>query len=745
MKGANKLINDTSYKEFVDEYNKYMSLVSDKSASIIHYLNQAIIANLIMKLNTDYIIDNGHIKVLKNGRIMEGSTYSNGLHQAIEAKEKIRMEDRTPDTISSSTVTQKDFYQRYDLFSGMTGTSSESIFKEIFAKQTVFIPKHAFYSYYSKRKVVGAKEPIGVEKKDIKFALSVDEKLHLIMNSVLESLNNNPKQPILLVVSDYNEIKMLATLLKEKGISFSVLDATTSKEDEALIIARAGIPGAVTISTEMAGRGTDIKIGGDRDTIIDIATSRHIRNLEKKQKQVLNFSQIEKEYLRKKVTTALENSPSIRLWSSKDEDEIRNKLETIGLKVISSGFFKVDRIDRQLEGRTGRNGISGVCERFACPDDLKRIGLSSINMKDSIIDYLGRFKKKVDGSLDIDDPSYKTIAERITFMQNNNEGYIRETIKNTQKVDEYATSLVERYRDQRRKVLCESLNMFELVDNMIERSTDGILASYVLSKEINQDILLEPLNKKEIDINIELICLEIKQTLGITIDPSVIEKSNINFIEFRDAIVRTAKERLKEFNIDDLKRMLLIQNDYMISNVPELLEHSLSVRNLTSLALGQEEKVNYNAEMDFDNSRKKLSIESCKQGLKKVMGIPFSIDEFKEFEKRRKNLFEYVVKKSNDELVSYEVSEPVHEENPLGLLDKMNSIRDKVQRRNRSKIENIERKSHSYTMEEINGLYSNLEVRPMKFIKAMTGNGKVYNKLVIVRNPKKINEEAAIK
>ncbi len=741
MKGANKLINDTNYPEFIENYNNYMSLISLKSAKLIHYFNQTIIANLIMEKDKDYVIDSGKIKVLKNGRIMEGSTYSNGLHQALEIKEGIDKEFRTKENVSNSTITQKDFYQRYDMFSGMTGTSSESVFKEIFLKDTVSIPKHAFYSFYSDRKTTN-REPIGIEKKDVVFSNQLEDKLNLIVNSVIESVNSFPKQPVLLVVSDVNEIKLLAQRLKEKNIKFNILDATTSKEDEALIIAQAGVSGSVTISTEMAGRGTDIKIGGDRDTIIDIATSRHIRNLEKKQGKTLIFSEIEKDYLRSKVENALINSEKIKLWSKNDEEKLRHELETVGLKVISSGFFNVNRIDRQLEGRTGRNGISGVCERYACVDDLKRIGLDSIDFKDSVTEYFNRFSRKFDGSLDIDSSSYKKILDRIDMMQKNNEGNIKELIKETQKVDNYATNLVERYRDQRRKILTDSTDLRKLTFEMIEKATDGVLSSYT-SGEINKNNLLIPLNKKVIDINIEMICLEIKEILGITIDSSVIEKSNINFFEFRDAIIRTAKERIKEFNNDDLRRALLNQNDYMISSVPELLEHSLAVRRLSSLVTGLEGQVDYRAEMDFDSSRRKLSIESCKQGLKSVIGIPFSVSEFKAFEKRKKMIFDSSISKVKDVQGTLPKK---HEENNLGLLDKMRSIREKVDIKNKRKIENIEKEIENKGINkvDISDLYSKLDVRPMMFVKTMTSDGKEYKNLILVKNFKNFEKGITI-
>ena len=187
MMGASKILSDENYPDFIDDYNRYLSSVNSESSVLIHYFRQAVTAHLLMKNNENYLVENGKVKTLKNGRVQEGSTYSNGLHQAIEIKEKIPQENRTKETTAAATITQKDFYSRYDMFSGMTGTSSKSVFQEIFGKATVEIPKHAFYSFFSRRKKENAKEPIGVSQKRIEFSLELDEKIKLIVNSIIRS------------------------------------------------------------------------------------------------------------------------------------------------------------------------------------------------------------------------------------------------------------------------------------------------------------------------------------------------------------------------------------------------------------------------------------------------------------------------------------------------------------------------------------------------------------------------------
>lgn len=743
MKGANRILSDKNYPDFINDYNMYLSAVSSESATLLHYFQQAVIANLLMEKGKDYIVEDGVVKTLKNGRIQSGSSYSNGLHQALEIKENIPFEKRTKESTASSTITQKDYYSRYDMFSGMTGTSSKEVFGEIFGKSTVEIPRHSFYSFYGRRKKSDAKEPIGVENKDTKFALTLEDKINLIVNSITESLNSNPKQPILLVVSDVNEIKLLQRVLQEKGILFNTLTATTPKEDEALIIARAGLPGMVTISTEMAGRGTDIKIGGDRETIIDIATERHIRQLEKKVKHPLQFSSVEKEFLRNKVEQALISSKTVNLWTKEDEKNRRDMMEKTGLKVISSGFFKMTRIDRQLEGRTGRNGLSGVCERFATPDDLKRLGISSFNMKDSIVDFFKKFKRNIDGSLDLDKKSYELALSKVLAMQKNIESQIKERIKNTQKLDSYATKAVEEYRDQRRRIICDSVDKQPLIESIIEEATDGIISSYIEDRELTKEDLTKRISSSDLNVNINGISLEVKQYLGITFDPNIVSKSNINLLELRDAIIRTAKARFTELKDVNTKNALLTRNDYMISNIPEVLEHSFTVRNLTSMSMGMEGQADYEANMEFANSKRRLQIEASKEGAKKLLGIPLSIEEFKSLEAIKKNLFEIKVDKSKEKEKEFEVTKTKYNENNVGVIARLKAIKAKIDERNQRQLQKIE---HDIDKAEKKGnpidikeLYSRLDVRPMKFIEVMV-DGKNVSKLVLVRERKQLTE-----
>lgn len=746
LQGANKILNDDNYPEFIDNYNRYLSLVSSESSIMVHYFNQAVVANLMMKQGEDYIVEDGRVKTLKNGRVQEGSTYSNGLHQAIEIKENIPSGNRTKETTALATVTQKDFYSRYDMFSGMTGTSSKKVFSEIFGKETLELPKHAFYSFYGNRKVPGAKEPNGVLKNDTQFTLNVDDKINLIVNSIKQSQSVSPKQPVLLVVSNVDEIEKLSAALEASGIAFNVLYATDSKENEALKIAKAGLPGAVTISTEMAGRGTDIRVGGDRDTIIDIATERFIRAVEKKNGVVLNLSVAEKEAVREKVEKSLMASAKHTLWTKEQELNQKNALENTGLKVISSGYFKMSRIDRQLEGRTGRNGISGVCERFACPDDIKAIGVTSFNGKDSVADTFGRFIRRPDGSLNINDHDYKHITEKIETVQDNFENGIKSGIKQTQELDSEATKLVESYRNQRRKIVCDELETDPLVKKMIENAVDGIMSSYIANKKIDKKKLSLPILQNDLGVDVEAISLEVKQMLGVTFDPNVVIKTNMNLLELRDAIIRTAKDRYRNTKADG-KKALLAENDFMIANIPVLLEHSFTVKRLTSMSLGMEGQAVANANIAFAKTEERLHLEACKEGTRSVIGIPLNKKEFKRLEMKKSKLNEYTIYRSKEKKEEYELEEPKYKRNNESLIERFKRIKEKLAASDERRLASAEKKLENSDPKEIDiqKIYSKVKVRPLKFMNVVV-NGKTITKLVLVKNkPQKKERRPQVK
>ncbi len=743
-KGSNKILYDSNYPKIHKHYEEYITTVSNEAAVMAHYFQQAITANLLMVKNQDYVVDGGKVKTMKNGRIQEGSTYSDGLHQAIEIRERIPRSQRTKDTVASSAITQKDFYQRYDMFSGMTGTSAKKLFYEIYGKATVEIPKHAFYSFYGRKRAKGAKEPIGVDKKPTVFTETMEEKITLIIKSIIEAKRKNPPQPVLLVVANVEEMGYLQAALKLNGIGFNTLTATTPKEKEAEIIANAGRPGMVTISTEMAGRGTDIKVGGDRETIIDLALRSHLRRIEQLYGH-MEFTSAEMAMLRKKVEKALTDAPNVALWSKEEEQKSAKELESTGLKVISSGYFKMSRVDRQLEGRTGRNGISGECERYVYPDDLKRIGIGSIDGRNSVISFFKKFKKNPDGSIGVDRRGYDAITGKVKSMQEAFEDMIKENIKNTQVLDKHATELVERYREERRLILCDKKDIREEALRLIENAMDGILASYIDKEEITQHDLLTPLRDIKFDIDYEAICLEIKKCLGIKLDKEALKISGINLLELRNAVIESAKDKLEKCSDEQIKQALLMKYDYMIKNIPTLLEHSFNVKRLTAMSMGMENQADYNAEMEFSTQRQRAVINASKIATNHLIGIALPMEEDKRLDDIKYERFGFRIERESKEETEFDVVESDQVENNINIAKRIRAVKGKLEAEDEAEMKKIDKKMARLERQHIevplSELYKGLNVRPMKFVSAMV-DGKETVDLVLVRKQiEKSNED----
>lgn len=730
LKGINRIIHDNNHIEFVNDYNSYMNFVAPMSNELLHYLDQAIIANLKMKSPADYVVENGAVKLVKNGRIQEGTTYAEGLQQAIELKEKIPLENISRENQTIASITQKDFFSRYDVFSGMTGTSAKKIFERVFGKNTVSIPRDAFYKFYSHRLIKKKKnsiyEPIGVEKRETKFAIDINDKVELIVQSIKKSQSMNPKQPVLLVVADPLEIKILSTALNKAGINHSLLDTSVDKSKEAEIIAKAGLPGSVTISTEMAGRGTDIKIGGDRETIIDIATERHIKVVEEKFKKIINLSSSERDMVRENVEKALMNYKTVNngriLWSTDEEKTFRSELERVGLKVISSGFFFTNRIDKQLEGRTGRNGISGVCERYACPKDLEYIGVKEIQPSITVAEYFSRYGKNIDRSLSIPPKDFHKINDKVRNIQLNNEEIICMDILETQQLDKTATDIMGKYREERIKIIVGEVDIDLRIQKMLEDTVDNLLLSYITSGVTNRENLLSDLSSGQLKIDFEAFALEAKDVLGIDIDTSSLTNSNANLLEFRNALldylIVTYDER-KKTNLNEQaekeKTALLVANDYVISNINSVLSTTTAQKRLNDMTPGMNQNSDNYANVDFYDNYQKLTLEASKIAIKRLIGGTLSIEERKKMEKNKEDIFGIKISQI-EHSDKFDVSEPTNKENNRNLINRFREIKKQIEDEARMVAERPS--------------YQNLVIMPMTLKKILPNS----EKLVLTRD-----------
>jgi len=301
------------------------------NVSVVHHVNQALRAHRLFERDTDYIVKNGQVIIIDEftGRMMEGRRYSDGLHQALEAKENV---DIQPENQTLASVTFQNYFRLYDKLAGMTGTAMTEAdeFEEIYGLRVVAIPTNM---------------PIARVDEDDEVYRTVEEKNQAILEQIEDCYKR--KQPILVGTVSIEKSERLSDLLKKKKIKHKVLNARYH-EQEAQIIAMAGIPGAVTIATNMAGRGTDIQLGGNFEMRIreDLADMPEGPERDRKIQEV------------KQEIDALK----------------KQALEAGGLYVLGTERHESRRIDNQLRGRTGRQGDPGASKFYlSLQDDLMRI------------------------------------------------------------------------------------------------------------------------------------------------------------------------------------------------------------------------------------------------------------------------------------------------------------------------------------------------------------------------------------
>ena len=307
------------------------SLFDEENFEYIHYFTQAVRAHVLYKNDVDYVVKDGQVQIVDEftGRILEGRRYGDGLHQAIEAKEHIKIAqcNRT-----LATITFQNFFRMYEKLSGMTGTAeTEAVeFSKIYNLDVVVVPTH---------------KPVARIDDNDEVYLNEQDKWEAICKEIQEA--HAKGQPVLVGTVSIEKSEHLSALLTKKGIRHEVLNAKNHAR-EALIIAEAGAKGAVTIATNMAGRGTDIKLGGNPEY-------RAIK------KAGTNATP---EQLQEAIAKEKE------LWK-KDYEEVK---EAGGLYVIGSERHESRRIDNQLRGRSGRQGDPGRSKFFiSLDDDLMRL------------------------------------------------------------------------------------------------------------------------------------------------------------------------------------------------------------------------------------------------------------------------------------------------------------------------------------------------------------------------------------
>ena len=321
--------------------------------TIVHHVNQAIRAHGCMKLDVDYIVNDKGVIIVDSftGRLMPGRRFSNGLHQAIEAKEgvKIQKENKT-----LATITFQNYFRMYRKLSGMTGTAltEENEFREIYALDVVEVPTN--------RPMIRNDRPDAVYK-------TVKAKYEAIIHQITEC--HEKGQPILVGTVDIEKSEVLSALLKKAGIPHTVLNAKLH-EKEAEIVAQAGKFGAVTISTNMAGRGTDIMLGGNPEYM----AKAEMRDMGIEEELIASATGTAETMDERVTSTRAIFRDLHQKYKNEIEPEAQKVREAGGLFILGTERHESRRIDNQLRGRSGRQGDPGESRFFlSLQDDLMRL------------------------------------------------------------------------------------------------------------------------------------------------------------------------------------------------------------------------------------------------------------------------------------------------------------------------------------------------------------------------------------
>ena len=366
-KERNVTLTDEEGIPKAEKFFKIANMADPENMEISHHINQALRAYTLMKKDKDYVVKDGEILIVDEftGRLMLGRRYSNGLHQAIEAKEglKVRKESQT-----LATITLQNYFRMYSKLSGMTGTAKteEDEFKQIYNMDVVVVPTN--------KPILRDDKPDAVYKSIMgKFRNAVEE----------ISERHATGQPVLVGTIAIETSELISSMLKKRGVKHEVLNAK-QHERESEIVAQAGRYGAVTIATNMAGRGTDIVLGGNAEFMA------------KKEMRKLGYD----EEIISRVTGVIEYSDEEFVEAKKIYDKIFSKykaeVDAEGAKVKAAGGLHIlgterhesRRIDNQLRGRSGRQGDSGSSQFFiSLEDDLMRLfGSDRIQ---GVVDKLG--------------------------------------------------------------------------------------------------------------------------------------------------------------------------------------------------------------------------------------------------------------------------------------------------------------------------------------------------------------------
>ena len=492
-----------------------------KYSALVHHINQALRANFTMKNEVDYVVQDGKVVIVDQftGRLMQGRAFSEGLHQAIEAKEGVKINEETK---TLATITFQNLFRMYKKLSGMTGTAmtEESEFQEIYHLDVVSIPTN--------------KPMIRKDTSDIIYK-NEKAKFRAVVQDVKESYEKG--QPVLIGTVSIEKSEKLSKILTKEGIKHQVLNAK-AHEREAEIIAQAGKYGAVTIATNMAGRGTDIMLGGNSEYLAKQEMKR-MKYASEMIEQATAFNETEDQDI---INARKKFRELVKKYEKEIEEEKQKVVEAGGLKIIGTERHESRRIDNQLRGRSGRQGDPG-CSRFY-------IGLDDNLMKIFGGDAITKVYDKLNASEDLPIES-RIITNAVENAQKRVEGRNFSIRKNVLKYDDVMNAQRELIYRQRREVL-DGKDLKDNIEKMFNSIVDNVVSTHFSVAD----------NEK---VNKEALMQDITDVFGITELESV-KKENPDVVEVSEELAKVVSdkyaEKEKDFGekeIRELERVVVLK------------------------------------------------------------------------------------------------------------------------------------------------------------------------------------------
>ena len=497
------------------------NLTDLENMELYHNINQALRANTLMKLDVDYVVKDGEIVIVDEftGRLMFGRRYSEGLHQAIEAKEGLEVQ-RESKTLA--TITFQNYFRMYSKIAGMTGTAKteEEEFRAIYRMDVVQIPTN---------------KPIRREDLNDSVYKSEEGKFRAVIQEIKE--RHSIGQPVLVGTISIENSEKLSTMLKREGIQHEVLNAKNHKK-EAEIVAQAGRFGQVTIATNMAGRGTDIILGGNPEFMAEREMAKRDYD-EELINQAKGFATTDDEAIldARKIYREL-----LEIKREELKDEQQRVIEAGGLCIVGTERHESRRIDNQLRGRSGRQGDPGASKFFiSLEDDLMRL-FGSEKMQ-AMVDKLG---------MDDDTPIEAGILSKsIENAQKKVEGKNFGIRKYVLEYDDVMNKQREIIYKERRKVL-EGQNIKEEISEMIKKQIKK-----VIDKSIPDNSTADEWNFDNLNHNLSMLLrfpVNIEKNNKLEKDElfnKVLELANEKYLEKENTI--------GEVNMREVERMILLQ------------------------------------------------------------------------------------------------------------------------------------------------------------------------------------------